>query len=252
MLFLSFAKSAFSQKLTTKEVNSKLVKEWTATEVGNPGETMFPKQNKEILNFKEDGTLQMVQESKMMDSMTMDAKWFFNKKKQRIIMTIEINDKKESQSLEIIELTNNHLVLASENKQTAYIPSDMVVEKESPVKTVASETNITDKAMDPTSWSGQLLYNLVILGDNDAIVEEKRSGLISLSLEDDKKIITKKEKGERIFWTITSEREMAGGTTRYTAECSDVTLSGEITFQNGGMLVEIYEPKYLSLFYLAP
>ena len=106
--------------------------------------------------------------------------------------------------------------------------------------------------MDPTSWSGQLLYNLVILGDNDAIVEEKRSGLISLSLEDDKKIITKKEKGERIFWTITSEREMAGGMTRYTAECSDVTLSGEITFQNGGMLVEIYEPKYLSLFYLAP
>ncbi len=250
MLFLCLAKSAYSQKLTPKEVKSKLVKEWTATEVGNPGEAMLPKENKEILNFKADGSLQMEQESKMMGSMTMDAKWFFDKKKQRIIMTIEINDRKESRSLEIIELTNSHLVLASDNKQTAYIPSDMVVEIEAPVKTVASQTNITGKAMDPTSWSGQLQYNIVFLGDDDANVEEKRSGVIILSLEDGKKNITKKENGESITWTVTSDMEMAG-ITRYTAECSDVTLSGEITFQNGGMLVEIYEPKYLSLFYLA-
>lgn len=250
ILFLCLSKSVYSQKLEPKEVKSKLVKEWTATEVGNPGEEMLPKENTEILNFKANGSLQMVQESKMMGSMTVDAKWLFDKKKQRIIMTLEINDKKESQSLEIIELTNSRLVLASDNKQTAYIPSDMAVEKKAPIKTVASPTNITSKAFDPTSWSGQLQYNIVFKGDDNADVEEKRSGVIILNLENDKKSISKKENGESITWTITGDMEMAG-ITRYTAECSDVTLSGEISFQNGGMMVEIYEPKYLSLFYLS-
>ena len=249
MLFLCLANSVYSQKLNPKEVKSKLVKEWTATEVGNPGEAMLPKENKEILNFKSDGSLQMEQESKMMGSMTMDAIWLFDEKEQRIIMTLEINDRKESQSLEILELTNSRLVLVSDNKQTAYIPSDMVVEKEAPVKTEATQTNITGKAMDPTSWSGQLQYNIVLLRDDDADVEEKRSGVIILSLEDGKKNISKKENGEIVIWTISSDMVIAG-ITRYTAECTDVTLSGEITFQNGGMLVEIYEPKYLSLFYL--
>lgn len=129
MLFLCLTNSVYGQKLNPKEVKSKLVKEWTATEVGNPGETMLPKENKEILYFKSDGSLQMKQESKMMGSMTMDAKWLFDEKEQRIILTIEINDRKESQSLEILELTNSRLVLASDNKQTAYIPSDMVEEK---------------------------------------------------------------------------------------------------------------------------
>lgn len=250
ILFLCFSKSVYSQKLNPKEVESKLVREWTATEVGNPGEAMLPKENKEILNFQADGSVQMEQESKMMGSMTMEAKWVFDKKKQRIIMTLELNDRKELQSLEIIELTSSRLVLASERKQTAYIPSDMVVEKEAPAKTVTPQTYITDKGMDPTSWNGQLEYNVVFLSDDDTDVEEKRSGVINLRLEDDKKIISKKENGKSVTWTITGDMEIAG-IKRYTAECSDKTLSGEITFQNGGLLVEIYEPKYLGLFYIA-
>jgi len=250
IIFLCLSKSIYSQKLNPKEVESKLVKEWTATEVGNPGEAMIPTESMEILNFKADGSLQMEQESKMMGSMTTDAKWLFDKKKQRIIMTVEINEIKESQSVEIMELTDSRLVLASDNKQTAYIPSDMIVEIEAPVKTVVSETNTTGKAMDPISWSGQLQYNIVFLQDDDAGVEEERSGVIILSLEDGKKTISKNENGENVVWTITSDMEIAG-ITRYTAECSDVTFSGEITFQNGGMMVEIYEPEYLSVFYLA-
>lgn len=75
-------------------------------------------------------------------------------------------------------------------------------------------------------------YHPVFLGDDDAEVEEKRSGVIIPSLKMAKKLYQKNENGKSVIWTISSDMEMAG-ITRYTAECTDVTLSGEITFQKG-------------------
>lgn len=129
LILCLFALFVYGQKLSPKQVKSKIVKSWTATEVGHPGEAMIPKNNKEVMDFKADGTLHMEQESKMMGIMTFDAQWIFDKKKQRLIMTIEMEGRKESQELEIIELTDTRLVLVSSAKQSAYIPSDMVVEQ---------------------------------------------------------------------------------------------------------------------------
>ena len=95
-----------SQNLSPKEVKSKIVKSWTAIEVGTPNQAMLPKNNKEVMDFNADGTLHMKQESKMMGTMEMVAKWHFDKNIQRLILTIEVEGRKESQELEIIELTD--------------------------------------------------------------------------------------------------------------------------------------------------
>ncbi len=233
-----------SQNLSSKEVKSKIVKSWTATEVGAPNQAMFPKENKEEMDFKADGTLQVKQESKMMGTMTMMAKWHFDKKIQRLIMTIEIEDRKESQELEIIELTDTRLVLISRNKQTAYIPSELVVEEEA-----STEMPDSALALNPDSWQGSLTYNIVFVGDGDANVEQKAGGVITLSIANGVKIITKSENGNTIIWTVTSDMEMAGFI-HYTVDCSDPKFSGEITFQNGGLLLEMYEPSYSSLLFI--
>jgi len=240
---------ANSQNITPKEVNSKIVKSWSATEVGTPGEALFPKKNKEIMDFRADGSLHIQQESKMTGTMTLEAKWHFDEKMQRLIMTIEMGDKKEEQSIEIIELTDIRLVLMSPRKQTAYIPSDMVIEDTPTAVEVSSGGESTGNIMDPTIWTGRLDYNTVLVGDDDGDIEEKVSGTIILSKVDGKKIINKSENSKSITWTITGDIEIAG-ITRYDAECSDTKLSGEITFQNGGMMVEIYDPEYKSYFFI--
>ena len=243
-----------SQNLSSEEVKSKIVKSWTATEVGSPNQAMFPKEDKEEMDFKADGTLQVIQESKMMGTMTMMAKWHFDKKIQRLIMTIEIEDRKESQELEIIELTDTRLVLMSRNKQTAYIPSELVVEEEATTEIVANggateEMPDSGVALNPDSWQGSLTYNIVFVGDGDANVEQKAGGVITLSIANGVKIITKSENGNTIIWTVTSDMEMAGFI-HYTVDCSDPKFSGEITFQNGGLLLEMYEPSYSSLLFI--
>lgn len=245
----------YSQNLSPKEVKSKIVKSWTATEVGTPNQAMFPKENKEILNFKADGTMQLKQESKMAGAMTMVAKWHFDKEIQRLIMTIEVEGRKESQELEIIELTPTRLVLISPDKQTAYIPSELVVEQEATTVIVANggateEMTGSEVAMNPDSWHGSLKYNTVLVGDDNDVLEQKAIGVITLSIENGVKIITKSENGITVIWTVTSDMEMAG-LIRYTVECSDPKFSGELTFQNSGMMLEMYEPDYSSLFYLS-
>ncbi len=243
-----------SQNLSPKEVKSKIVKSWTAIEVGNPNQAMHPKNSKEVMDFNTDGTLLMKQESKMMGIMEMAAKWHFDKKKQRLIMTIEMEGRKESQELEIKELTDTRLVLISPNKQTVYMPSDLVVEQEATTEIVTTAVTTGQKsssgeAMNPDSWQGSLNYTIVMVGDNDSNVEQKASGVISLSILNGVKIITKSENDNTIIWTVTSDMEIAG-LIRYSVECSNPEFSGEITFQNGSLLLEMYEPSYSSLHFI--
>ena len=75
--------------------------------------------------------------------------------------------------------------------------------------------------------------------------KERVPGLIILEKIGEKKIIRKKELGSTVTWTIESTSYIAG-ITRYTSVCSDLNFNGEISFQNGLMLLEIYEPKYNS------
>lgn len=113
------------------------------------------------------------------------------------------------------------------------------------------EVSTSGEAMNPDSWSGQLGYNTVFVGSNNTDdVEEEVSGVITLSMVDGKKVITKIENGNTIIWTISSEMEMAG-MIRYSAECSDAELTGEITFQDNGLQLEIYEPEYSVLFFIS-
>lgn len=245
----------YGQKLSPKEVKSKIVKSWTATEVGTPNQAMYPKENKEIMNFNADGTVQMTQGSKMMGTMTMVADWHFDKKIQRLIMIIEVDNRKESQELEIIELTDSRLVLISRDKQTAYIPSELVGEQETTTEIVSDGAAIEEMsgsvvALSPDSWQGSLKYNIILVGDDNADVEKKANGVITLSLVNGVKTITQSENGNTVTWTVTSDMEIAG-LVRYTVECSNPKLSGEMSFQNGGLLLEIYEPAYSSLFFLS-
>lgn len=245
----------YSQNLSPEEVKSKIVRSWTATEVGTSDQAMSPKENKEILDFKADGSLQLKQESKMMGTMDMLAKWHFDEKMQRLIMTIEIEDRKESQELEIIELTDTRLVLISRDKQTAYIPSELVVEQEANTE-IVDETATTEEisgsgvALNPDSWHGSLKYNIVLVGDDNTSVEQKADGVISLNIANGVKTITKLENSTTVIWTVTGDMEMAG-LIRYDLACSNPKLSGEASFQNGSLLLEMYEPEYSSLFFLS-
>jgi len=244
-----------SQNLSPKEVKSKIIKSWTATEVGSPDQAMFPKENKEIMDFKADGTIQLTQESKTMGTMDMVAQWHYDKKKQRLILTIVVEDRKESQELEIIELTDNRLVLISRDRQTAYIPSELVVGQEVSAENVANEDAteempVSGVALNPDSWQGSLKYNLVFVGDDNSQVEEKANGHITLSIADEVKTISKSENGNALIWTVTSDMEIAG-LIRYTVECSNPEFSGEITFQNGGLMLEVYEPDYSSFLFMS-
>jgi len=197
----------------------------------------------------------MKQESKMMGTMEMVAKWYFDKKIQRLIMTIEMEGRKESQELEIIELTDTRLVLISRNKQTVYIPSELVVEQEANTEIVATAVT-TDQmpssgvALNPDSWHGSLKYTIVFVGDDSANVEQKVGGVITLSISNGVKIITKSENDNTIIWTVTSDMEIAG-LIRYSVECSNPKFSGEVTFQNGGLMLEMYEPGYSSLLFMS-
>lgn len=238
--------TAFSQHLTSAEVNSKISKSWTATEVGNTGKDLKPKKNKEIMIFKSDGSLTIIQYSSMMGNTTSEVKWGFDEEKQKIIMTLPMGGLSESQELDILELTDEKLVLMSPEKQTVYIPTKNTIEEASKGTAANPGEEITSEGLNPEAWSGALHYNIVIMADvNDDTGKEKVPGVITLEKLGERKIIKKIELGSTVTWTINSTSNIAN-ITRYDAVCTDLNLNGEISFQNGFMLLEIYEPKYLS------
>jgi len=247
--------NVYSQKLSSKKIKEKIVKSWTATEVGFPNEEMFPNKNKELMDFKADGSLKMEKESKMMGMIEMEGEWYFDKKIQRLNITIKIEDRMESQELEIVELTDIRLVLMSHRKKVIYIPTDMVVPQETPIETMTTggaieEMPSSTEGLNPSSWLGSLSYNTVFLGDDNDLVEQESNGIITLSLENGRKIITRTKSGNTTIWKVTSDMEIAG-LTRYSVDCSDPKHSGEITFQNGGLMLEMYDPTYSSMFFIS-
>jgi len=245
LIFLTVT-TAFSQKLTREEVESKLTRSWTATETGNPGEALSPKRHKEIMNFKPDGSLTIVQYTEIMGNTTADVLWGFDEAKQKIIMTLATGGLSETQELEILELTNEKLVLMSTEKQTVYIPTKNVIKETSSTSVATTNEANTNEGLNPGAWSGRLPYNIIIMyDDHDNQSEERVPGLITLEKLGEKKIIRKKELGSTVTWTVNSTSYIAN-ITRYDVVSSDLNLNGEISFQNGFMLLEIYEPKYLS------
>jgi len=247
--------NAYSQKLSSKKVKEKIVKSWTATEVGFPNEEMYPQKNKDLMDFKADGTLKMEKESKMMGMMEMEGEWYFDKNTQRLNISIKIEDRMESQELEIVELTDTRLVLMSHRKKMVYIPTEMIVSQETPIETMTTGGAIekvpsSKEALNPSSWLGSLTYNTVFLGDDNDLVEQESNGIMTLSLENGQKIITRIKSDNTTIWKVTSDMEIAG-LKRYSVDCSDPKLSGEITFQNDGLMLEVYEPTYSSMFFIS-
>ena len=47
----------YSQKLTREDVDSKLPRSWTAVKTGTPGDELFSNKNKEIIDFRSDGSV---------------------------------------------------------------------------------------------------------------------------------------------------------------------------------------------------
>ena len=230
--------TAFSQKLTREEVNSKLTRSWTATQTGKPGEELFPNKNKVIMEIRPDGSLTIEMYTEIMGSTTSEMLWGFSESEQKLITTTPQGGLGKSLEFEIIELTDNKLVLMSPEKQTVYIPT----------KNATQETNTND-GLNPGAWSGRLPYNIIIMfDDNDNQSEERVPGLITLEKLGEKKIIRKKELGGTVTWTVNSTSYIAN-ITRYDVVSSDLNLNGEISFQNGFMLLEVYEPKYFSYFW---
>ena len=251
LIFLTVT-TAFSQKLTREEVESKLTKSWTATETGNPGEALSPKRHKEIMNFKPDGSLTIVQYTEIMGNTTANVLWGFDETKQKIIMTLATGGLSETQELEILELTNNKLVLMSPEKQTVYIPTENTQQGANSTNAITTNETFADEGLNPEAWSGKLVYNIIFkMDDNDDQSEERVPGVITLEILGEKKIIRKKELGSTVTWTIEAETSIAN-TIHYTVVSSDLNLNGEISFQkNGFMLLEIYEPKYMSYLWAA-
>ena len=152
----------------------------------------------------------------------------------------------ESQELDILELTDDRLVLMSPKKQTVYIPTKDATQETSSTSATNTNEADTNDGLNPGAWSGRLPYNIIIMyDDNDNQSEERVPGLITLEKLGEKKIIRKKELGGTVTWTVNSTSYIAN-ITRYDVVCSDLNLNGEITFQNGFMLLEVYEPKYMS------
>lgn len=245
LLFIITVTNVFSQKLTKEEVNSKLTKSWSATETGAPGEALSPKENKEIMDFKPDGSLTMEQYSSMMGSMTFEVLWEFDEANQKLILTLTNEGMNETQELEILELTDEKLVLVTVQKQTVYIPTeDIKQEATSEIAIATVET--TNEELNPDTWSGKLNYNIVVMvDDKDNQSEERVPGVITLEKLGENRIIRKNELDNTVIWTVESEMEIAN-MIHYSVVNSDQNLNGEISFQNGFILLEIYEPKYYS------
>ena len=234
--------TAFSQKLTREDVNSKLPKSWTATKTGKPGGTLFPDKNKEIIDFKADGSLTAQYYSDIMGNTTSNVYWGFDEENQKIIMTLPNGSLSGTLEFDIIELSEDKLVLMTSEKQTVFEPTKKIEEE-----TLSDDDLKT--GLNPDTWSGKLQYNIVLMMDDYGEKSEERvPGVITLEKLGEKKIIRKKELGSTLSWTINSVSYIAN-ITRYEAVCSDLNLNGEISFQNGFMLLEIYEPKYLSYFW---
>ncbi len=237
---------AFSQKLTREYVNSKLTKSWTATEAAKPGEEFSPKRHKEIMDFKSDGSLIIEQYSKIMGNTNSEVLWGFDEANQKLIMTLPTGGLSETQELEIIELTSDKLVLMLTENLTVYIPTEKIEQKTNSVTAASTNQTGIAEGINPDAWSGKLPYNIVIMKDHyNKTSKERVPGLISLEMIGEKRIIRKKELGNTVTWTI-NEELFIDNITIYTAVCSDLKLNGEISFQNGFMLLEIYEPKYNS------
>jgi len=237
-LFIFLTESnAFSQKLTRQEVESKLPKSWTATKTGKPGETLFPVKNKEIIDFKPDGSLNAEYYSDIMGNTNSKVFWGFDEKNQKLIMTLPNGSLSGTLEFEIIELTEDKLVLMTPEKQTVFIPTKIIEE----------ETLIDDvlkTGLNPNIWSGKLQYNIVIKTDHYYKTSKERvPGEITLEKLGEKKIIRKKELGSTLTWTITNV-SYKSNITRYIAVCTDLNFNGEISFENGFLALEIYKPKY--------
>ena len=236
-LFLT-GTTAFSQKITREEVDTKLTKSWTATETGKPGEALSQKRHREIMYFKHDGSVTIEKYSDIMGNTISNVLWGFDEAKQKLVLTLPNGSLSGTQEFEIIELTGDKLVLMSPENQTVYIPTEIT--KKNP------SDDVLDKGLNPSTWSGKLQYNIVVITDHYyKTSKEKVPGLITLEKIGERQIIKKKELGSTITWTIEAVTYIANKTS-YTAVCSDLNLNGDISFQNGFMLLEIYDPKYLS------
>ena len=155
----------------------------------------------------------------------------------------------ETVGLSILELTDSRLVLESDQKVVVYIPSENVVEEVALPTEPAAVAVVVGAVLNTESWTGSLAYNVVFLmDDSDEQIEEAWQGVISLGGDGENKIITKVENESTLTWTVTSEMTIAGNTS-YSVDCSDPKYSGEITFQNGFLMLQVYEPSYMSYFF---
>jgi len=259
LVFLSallISVNVFASKLTAADVMLYISRSWTATEVGNPGEKLFPKESREVMIFDQDGSLHMERESSMMGTMTTDAKWEFDESEQNLILIMSMAGQTEKANVDIVELTGEKLVLRTPGKETVYLPSEHVkqihaevAEQEAPEPAAAPEPVVVAPSLDPDTWSGELAYNIIITWDDkDNNTEIRTTGVITLEKAGDKKIIKKTESGSTVSCEITGESEIAN-MIRYSSDCSDKALNGEISFQNGSMVLEIYEPTQMSHIY---
>ena len=249
-VFLIFSTSCFAQKLSKKEVVEKITRSWTAVEVGNSEGEMKPKEMKEVMIFDGEGAFTMEQESKMMGMMKMAGEWKYDKKDNTIKLKMTTDGRTETVALNILELTDNRLVLEGIFKTVVFIPSENVVEEVGLPTEPAAVAVVVVAELNPEAWTGSLAYNAIFLmDDSDEQIEEAWQGVISLGGDGENKIITNVENESTLIWTVTGEMTIAGNTS-YSVDCSDPKYSGEITFQNGFLMLQVYEPSYMSYFFV--
>jgi hypothetical protein len=221
---------AFGQKLSREAVNSKLPRSWTGVETGKPGETLAPVRNVEIMDFRPDGTVTTKQYSEMMGNLVSDVLWGFDEANQKLVLTLPNGSLGGTQEFEIIELTDDQLVLVTEEILTVYIPTENTGQQK-------NEVDVLNEGLNPNTWSGKLQYNIVVKTDhNYNTSKEKVPGEITLERLGEKKIIRKKELGSTITWTIT-DGSYSSNITRYSAVCSNLNFNGDISFENGFMIL---------------
>ena len=246
LVFLLFGTSATAQKITKKVVNAKITRSWTAVEVGRTMEDLMPKNSIEVIIFDGEGAFAMEQESKMVGLMKMAGEWEYDKKENKLMLTMISEEGNETVGLGILELTDNRLVLEGGGRVVAYIPSENVPVIMEPMPVEPAAVAIVAVALNPETWTGSLAYNVILLMDNsDEETEVVEQGTITLSAEGENKILTKTEGDNTIIWTVTSEM-MMGGINRYSVDCTDAKYIGELTFQNKIIMIEVYEPEYMS------
>jgi len=123
LILFSVGVNAYGQNFTSKEVKNKITKSWTVTEIITEGKT-HKKETLEILEFNVDGSLLMKRFSEMMGHKSKEVYWSFDKKKQKLILTLKKGSDKKAIEMDIEELSNTKLILSTPRRTTVYIPTE--------------------------------------------------------------------------------------------------------------------------------